>query len=102
MNTLKPLLDFYADDASRWTQGGFARNKYGQICEEHEDDAVCWCLLGALFLLKMDTLEAEKELDRRAKYDFVRWQDEPTRTFAEVKALLSQENEPAHSITDES
>jgi len=31
-----------------WTQGGRARNSSGAITLPYKEDAVCWCLLGAI------------------------------------------------------
>jgi hypothetical protein len=35
-------------DASRWTQGDNARNRFGQSCPLDSSAAVCWCAMGAL------------------------------------------------------
>lgn len=35
------------DSPEKWTKGYFARNKTGDPTESHDNDACCWCLIGA-------------------------------------------------------
>jgi hypothetical protein len=35
-------------DASKWTQGAAARDKWGKLCSPLSPDAECYCVLGAL------------------------------------------------------
>ena len=36
------------DKPEAWTQGVFGQNKYGHRIKAENDDAVCWCLKGAI------------------------------------------------------
>jgi hypothetical protein len=36
------------DRPSRWTKGAFARNDAGVVVSPLSENAVCWCLLGAM------------------------------------------------------
>ena len=36
-------------DASKWTQGAVARDKHGEEAHFNSPDAVCWCILGAIY-----------------------------------------------------
>lgn len=35
-------------DPARWTQGAYARDADGFTTAMYDDDAVCWCLVGAI------------------------------------------------------
>lgn len=37
------------EDPKRWTKGMSARDKDGILRGAHDDDAVCWCLYGAMY-----------------------------------------------------
>lgn len=88
----KNLLEFYAGDATRWTQGEDARNAFGNPVPFGHPDACCWCLSGAIRALWLSGLDAGRWFcfaDRFAG-DFISWNDAPGRTFAEVVAALEK------------
>jgi len=35
-------------DVSKWTQGAVARDASGNSCWEDDEEAVCWCFMGAI------------------------------------------------------
>lgn len=82
-------------DASKWTQGTYARDKSGLSINEYSRDAVCWCIRGAVKVCYCNNVRYEKYmqiahaiiLDGTWK-DMVVWQDAPERTFEEVRELL--------------
>lgn len=45
------LVEFYGDDASKWTQGSFARDAYNRVVGANSESAVCWCAVGAYSFL---------------------------------------------------
>jgi hypothetical protein len=47
LETLKAARALITDPA-KWTQGAQARDKRGQPFSTHNDNAVCWCALGAI------------------------------------------------------
>lgn len=42
--TIKELLC----DESRWTKGSFAKDSFGKSTNSFAENAVCWCLVGAI------------------------------------------------------
>jgi hypothetical protein len=51
---LNKLKEFFSDE-KRWTQIAFARNDELIETSIHNDDAVCWCALGAACKLGLST-----------------------------------------------
>lgn len=99
MNTLQPILDFYGNDASRWTQGACARDSQGEALDFYDDKAVSWCLSAAVLQLDNNLKETMRnEICRRLEdgnsmpysfYDIPIWNDRPSRTFDDVVKILS-------------
>jgi hypothetical protein len=78
-----PVLDLLTDPA-HWTQGTFARNKYGNPVNSAGPTAVCWCLLGAINLCYPDE-ERGAVCQRLARgEDITRFNDAPTTTHQMV------------------
>lgn len=89
----RKLLAFYGGDASRWTQGAFARNRSGEDVHPAHPAATCWCEMGARDALRIPRAA------RIAYYNMwitqfqwrpVAFNDAPGRTFAEVVAMLER------------
>lgn len=83
----------------RWTQGKNARNGQGEEVEATAKNAVCWCLDGATQVeagqfskLYLNTLICLNQACQHinGKRHFFDWQDEPTRTHAEVLDLIDR------------
>jgi len=84
------------DKPGAWTQGVFALDSEGNETYSAGDDAVCWCVLGAL--------NRVKALDG-SPYSFLGqvigvspidvWNDDPTRTQSEVVSALRKASELA-------
>lgn len=97
MNTLQPILDFYRNDASRWTQGVFARNSCGFETNAFGSDAVSWCLNGAIHhMVSNHSVSAKllfREIATRTRNEGeITWNDQPDRTFDDVVKMLSLED----------
>lgn len=84
---IKELLDV----ESKWTQGVNARDQLHQSVEVHHPNARQWCLLGAVhkcYSGDMFTLVWNRIRSKVSNYFPHRWNDDPKRTFAEVRALV--------------
>lgn len=105
MNSLKPLLDFYDNNPSRWVQNTSAKNVAGEIVNEFDYTACSWCLFAAtLFVFRNNILlrtHALKELKRRIgeKVDIPMyicsipiWNDSKNRIFKDIVDILSEED----------
>lgn len=92
----------FREDASRWTQRAWSRDANGVGTYEHSEDAVCWCLRGAIDI-RLDPDAAAGPIlsafDRALGYEpeddddtlrFVAWNDAPGRTVGEVIALCDK------------
>ena len=79
-------------DESKWTQGAFARNSEGYSVHINSCFASCWCLLGAIELCYPSTYPgvANAVVDAVGGCDIHRWNDDPKRTFAEVRELIER------------
>ena len=90
-------------DKSKWTQHTYARDKYGNRVATGDEKATCWCLAGAIAKATgLDIVEAEdaspQAIAIREKLSFQNpdihyyqgWNDDPERTFAEVRALIEE------------
>ena len=77
-------------DKSRWTQHHFAVNAAGRAVPEESRDAVCWCLSGAIRLCygKDDDAGHWHAVTKRLGMMPSTWNDDPMRTFSEVRALV--------------
>lgn len=94
----RALLKFYNNDESRWTQGAYARSKRGRAIGPKEENAVCWCMAGAVRRIlpgNLSVYEAEEHFTRvmiallRKMYDgAVLFND--NHSFDEVQAKLRE------------
>lgn len=77
-------------DETKWTQGALARTKKGNIIGALEDNAVCWCLQGAVLkCYGSDRLTIiDLILDKVDKHCIALWND--AHTFTEVKELVER------------
>lgn len=109
VETLTKVRELLASP-ERWTQGFFARDSAGTICNFADANAACWCLSGALArVLPEDTDEHEERYDAAGEYlqaalpersrtaGYIAWQDKPQRTHAEVLALVDRAIEIART-----
>lgn len=97
------VRELYTDE-SKWTQGAFARTKYGSGCPRIRPEACCFCLLGAVlncYPNKEQQIPILEKLTQKVnpegtgtcwfKSNFViEWNDHPTRSFTEVKELVDE------------
>jgi len=83
----------------KWTQGVIARDATGFGCDATDDDAVCWCLTGALVkcygpmkAFSMVGLFYPRIPANGGSHsdDIGIWNDAPERTYPEVKALVDE------------
>ena len=83
------IKDFLKE--SNWTQGQYAKDVHGNGCAVADAKADRFCLIGAAkmcYPVGMDAIRCllDKELGDIA----VSWNDEPGRTFVEVRALVEK------------
>ena len=91
-----PVLDLLRDP-KHWTTGACARDVNGYATESAGPDAVCWCLMGALYKCRL-TIEArwsaEAKLNaavrERKSNHYVNFNNAPTTTHADIVALLEE------------
>lgn len=101
--TADVILDRAADliePAGRWTQRAAARGADGQKEEYGADEAVCWCLAGAVGKVKSRDkgwgVPVESYVLRAiGEKSAAMWNDAPERTQAEVVAKLREAAELA-------
>ncbi|MDB5542846.1 MAG: hypothetical protein JWQ89_4573 [Devosia sp.] len=84
----------------KWTKGALARKADGNAVNPHDQDAVCWCLSGAMLVEAEELGEGsisgfENVIYRTTheitgSFDYVLWQDRDNRTHAEVLALIDR------------
>lgn len=100
----KLVLDFYANDSKRWTQGCYAKRfpEATRSVPSDDPEATCWCIEGAGFALDVltgrtktdaQTLTADLESALRlftgnTHRNLPAWNDDPDRTFADIKEFL--------------
>jgi len=87
LNRADKLLNSKQD----WTKHTLARDQQGDKCSPHNNDATCWCIVGAIkrSLPGNNTLPASKYLEELLGIKFLgTWNDHPDRTFQEIKGLL--------------
>ena len=94
-------LDALFSDESKWTKGVYARDALGGEVSVVSPVAVCWCLSGGGRLVISRDPERHEALigalNRALPQGalpqgawYVDWQDNPCRTFDEVKALIAK------------
>lgn len=93
----------------QWTQGAFARDADGTVTAPLSDDAVSFDLKGALIRAAGPGYgSAWAAIERFLRADALHWNDDPTRTHADVLAALrgaaamaeAEENEPLEDPSD--
>lgn len=82
-------------DPNRWAQGTEAKNEKGEPTYIFAEEAVAWCLAGAIDKCyypnqKGRSLVYQKIATRDLGRAIVSWNDDPKRTFEEVKALVEE------------
>jgi hypothetical protein len=106
LHQLACAIDDLLSTEDRWTKGSNAFDKYGHSVLADSSTAVCWCLRGAILHVHLKYVHDDPWLDwdgalynavARAIGDtsyiersIVHWNDDPERTFAEVKAMLAR------------
>ncbi len=81
-------------DKSKWTTGYLAKNKRGNATEPVHQDAVRFCLVGAVHRCYPDTAERLQAISTLGIVVFPdsvgSWNDAGGRTFTEVRTLLKE------------
>lgn len=99
MTTLKPIAECKTvaellADKSRWTQRAYARLPDGHSVMDHNEDAVCFCVVGAIKRVYSDRVSRLMALDlMMAKCgcaNIDKFND--THTYAEVYAKVLEAN----------
>jgi hypothetical protein len=91
-----------------WTQGWVAADKGGQRVDYRDEDAVCWCSLGAIWRAVEDLCpagvrswmerEAEEVVEKAIGNEYIGdWNDADGRTKGEVLAAFDRAIELAKS-----
>lgn len=99
--TLQVLIDARAliEKPKAWIKGVNATNKLGKGCTSSSEDAVCWCMDGALMRSAQSAhlyepgsayWDAFYALNKLANGDFIAWNDKPERKHAEVLAVFDK------------
>ncbi|WP_152045463.1 DUF6197 family protein [Aureimonas psammosilenae] len=84
--------------AQGWTQEVCARDKYGEETASWENEAVCWCLVGAAMATRTNTFDISKALGISG---IAAWNDHPGRTQAEVLSRIDDAIARARSLKQE-
>ena len=82
-------------DRKNWTQGFMARRADGIAVGTSDDNAVCWCLIGALYkCYRVEEVEKHKILLMRelTVLSLTNWNDHPKRKHSEIVAVLKKVN----------
>lgn len=83
-------------EPEKWCQGDHARDRFLNPCLPSSDKAQCWCMLGAI-VRAADTIDSNlyraadaiaEHLGGYKRTSIGRWNDNPSRTHAEVLAAL--------------
>lgn len=73
-------------DPAKWTQDANARDKHGNPVNAESEDAVCWCLIGALY--KCYPVDHRKAWERLVTVIDVLYAWNDSHTHAEVLDLV--------------
>lgn len=80
-------------DESKWTKGFAARSVYGAPIDPRSNEAVCWCLVGAIARCYGDDVHFHNVrnliADKVGRTE-ASWNDTPKRTYSEVYALVKE------------
>jgi hypothetical protein len=82
-------------DESKWTQNAGARDKEKIPVPPKSEEAVCWCLFGAILKCYGEDKEVYNRLDKYILYNLTgmgifSYNDNPKRTFKDIKALIEK------------
>ena len=84
-----------------WTQDAWARDEAGKrLTRAHDDEAVCWCLIGAIRKVRGPGMSSAEDVASVAlRKEICRlddngptismWNDDPTRTVDDVRRVLT-------------
>lgn len=75
-------------DPKHWTQGAMARDSLGQVTHSNSDNAVCWCVMGALNKCYGESLEYINKIRERIGGSVALFND--SHTHIEVVNLLKE------------
>lgn len=82
-------------DSSKWTQQTYARDITGRPVTINDIDAVCFCLMGAIYKCYPSTEEKAKviqKLESKRLLNITFWNDARERKFEEVQQLVKELN----------
>ena len=91
------LQELFADK-SKWTKHHFALDASGAKCDITADEAVCWCVMGALAKCYINTSEHNKAIDRilkvlKGRHVYIaEWNDDPTTTIEDIRQVVKEAN----------
>ncbi len=80
----------------KWTRRVFARDSKGAECNSSAKSATCFCMMGAVLHCYPDVPKAvwddikRRVTDATGADSVYQWNDDPARTFDEVKALVEK------------
>ena len=75
----------------RWIQGDYARNIEGLNTNFGGLNARQWCLAGAIYKVYPFTWsEMMEKIEKLIRGSIIHWNDNPRRTFKQVKALVKK------------
>jgi hypothetical protein len=84
-------------DESKWTRRAYARNRWGHVTGVRENDAVCWCLFGAVekcYGWTVEGLRARKNIEgvlAELGYDSIaQFNDGPWTLFKDIQSVVKQ------------
>lgn len=88
-------------DKSKWIKNVFAKNKEGDEVNYHDPTAYSFCLAGAVRRCYSETEEVFHDISLQISikthqditqwnWSIVQWNDDPERTFEEVKELVEE------------
>lgn len=99
---IKAILNRAADRLEKpgaWTQGAFGRDAEGLPVLSYGGKAVCWCALGSIFAeggrASAATVLGQYLRGHGVILSAQEWNDDPSRTQAEVASLLRKAAEEA-------
>jgi hypothetical protein len=100
MSTVEVLAAAREKLCQGWTQDTPARNSIGEPVNANSEEAVCWCLYGALsvasssdqaFCCASESLERALDYDTQHGHRFVSFfNDDPDTTLAKVMTLIDK------------
>jgi hypothetical protein len=89
VNELRAVRAIVADPA-HWTQGAYAKDSIGLQVTPQSNQAVCFCLAGALHKAKANYMAGRFVENLTGIGDIIDWNDAPGRTHDQVLDLLDR------------